>query len=69
MIPVLTGKIGDGPAAVVEDETCNKPLSFVLSNDEDGKAQEVGRSESQKTCLDILHGKVVEDKTVKGACG
>jgi hypothetical protein len=25
--------------------------------------------ESQKTCLDILHGKVFEDKTVKGASG
>jgi hypothetical protein len=35
----------------------------------DGKAQEVGRSESQKTCLDVLHGVVFEDKTVKGSCG
>jgi hypothetical protein len=25
--------------------------------------------ESQKTCLDMLHGRVFEDKTVKGACG
>jgi hypothetical protein len=62
-------KIGDGPAAVIGDEICNKPLSFVLSNDEDGKAQKVGRSESQKTCLDILHKEVFEAKTVKGVCG
>jgi hypothetical protein len=25
--------------------------------------------ESQKTCLDILHGEVFEDKTVKGVAG
>jgi hypothetical protein len=69
VIPVLTEKIGDGPAAVIGDETCNQPLSFVLSKDEDGKAQGVGRSESQKTCLDILHEAVFEAKTVKGASG
>ncbi len=43
-------EVGDGPAAVFGDETCNKPL--VLRT---GKAQGLGRSESQKTCLDILH--------------
>jgi len=41
----------------------------ILSLWKDGKAQEVGRSESQKTCLDMLHEKVFEDKTVKGSCG
>ncbi len=55
-------EFGDGPAAVFGDETCIKPLSEALSPEfvegsqgQDGKAQGLGRSESQKTCLDILH--------------
>ncbi len=55
-------KFGDGPAAVFGDETCIKPLSEALSSEfvegpkgQDGKAQGIGRSESQKTCLGILH--------------
>jgi hypothetical protein len=60
-------KVGDGPAAVFGDETCTKPLLGVLSlsKDQGGKAQGIGRSESQKTCLDVLHEDVFEDKTVK----
>jgi len=41
-------RIGDGPAAVIGDESCNMSLAVKA-----GKAQPVGRSESQKTCLSI----------------
>ena len=49
--PVPMGTVGDGPAAVIGDETCDKPLpeALSLSKGKGGKAQEVGRSESQKT--------------------
>ncbi len=50
-LPRLSEQIGDGPAAVIGDETCKRPLIVTI-----GKAQGVGGSESQKTCLDILHG-------------
>jgi len=38
-------EIGDGPAAVIGDESCQMPLAGKA-----GKAQPVGESESQKTC-------------------
>ena len=41
--------IGDGPAAVIGDEGREMPLAGKA-----GKARSVGRSGSQKTCLDKL---------------
>ena len=64
MTSMKAEEVGDGPAAVVGDETCINPLVVTT-----GKAQGLGRSESQKTCLDILHEEVFEDKTVKGVSG
>ena len=53
-------QFGNGPAAVTGNEIRSCATVRPQSN---GKARRVGRSGSQKTCLDNYRGKTVDDVT------